>query len=413
MFEEYGAWWQRASWPARIPATVGVIAAAGLVLLVANTLLRLVLSLLGWLGSGAVQLVGHDGVHALAAWQISHVITDPIRHYMALGANTLPVSASTLLVFWLVAAAGLWMASLLGVRGARLGWMVIGAATVAMVYAGTAPAGRGLAAGVAAAAWALLSIPAYWAWSPHTTNLIHVHNKQQEQTRERIEGQADAPTRPAGALDNPIYRRARKKVVDAWQSEIGGEDGMLPGAVLVDVTLLTGGWVATGQLDAARATTVSRVLEAADEIAAAYHLPAGAVLVEQHDTADLFTVRAFESPAGADYQHRCPLIPLTVGREFVGEHSPAGQLSGLNRAELADWARKYADVWQAMRGGDRVDVEQYWRRLTRLRGGILDAVPLAAPGEVAEILTACGLAFDALPEELAEAAGLHRRRGQS
>ncbi|NYD51719.1 hypothetical protein BJY14_007702 [Actinomadura luteofluorescens] len=49
-----------------------------------------------------------------------------------------------------------------GSWGARLGWIATGAATVAMVWAGTTPhASRWTAAGVAVLAWSVLSIVAF------------------------------------------------------------------------------------------------------------------------------------------------------------------------------------------------------------------------------------------------------------
>jgi len=89
------------------------------------------------------------------------VVTDPVRHYFEVhAAAALPVGADVLFPAWqtagvvLLAAAFFWKS-----WGARLGWLVYGTVTVAMVWAGTAATGRDLAAGIAAIAWALSLIP--------------------------------------------------------------------------------------------------------------------------------------------------------------------------------------------------------------------------------------------------------------
>lgn len=160
--EEFGRWWKTARWPARVLAASGLTVASSVVLLVVWT----VLQGLSWIADGLVQLLGHDGAHALATWQITHVITDPVRHYLSTAGADLPASPQTLTVGWAVAAGLLLLGSLVGIRGARIGWAVIGAATTTVVYAGTIPSGRLVAAAVTAAAWALLSIPAYWRRNP-------------------------------------------------------------------------------------------------------------------------------------------------------------------------------------------------------------------------------------------------------
>jgi hypothetical protein len=121
------------------------------------------LSLISWIGHGVVHLAGAGG-HHLSAWPLTHVITDPIQHTLA-GAN-LPANTATLTAGLATAVIGCWVGSLFGWRGARIGWAVIGAATTALVYAGTDEPGRLVAAAVTLAAWSLLSIPAYWRTRP-------------------------------------------------------------------------------------------------------------------------------------------------------------------------------------------------------------------------------------------------------
>ena len=394
LLADFSDWWDEAPRPARGLAAGVLGAAGGAVLLIVWALVNLV----EWLARGAAHLIGHHGVHALAAWQITHVITDPIRHYI--GAAHLPASASALSILWLVAAIILWLgSSLLGFNGARVGWIAYGAATTAMVYAGTPAAGRGVAAAVTVVAWALLSIPAFWGKSRDVLNYIDVHNPLKA---------ADTPA-PTEDLSVGAYNHFRKDVVSTWERKVATSSGALPDARLVDVVVENEDrWTATVRLGDGQ--SISEAMDATPAIAEAYGLATGSIRVTSGISSATVIVTAFPSPAGADYAERCPIIPLTGDGEYLGESSPAGQLTRLEHAHVADWASKYANSWQAMRTGDRVDVERYWRRLTRLRGGILDAVPHAGPGELAEILTERGLSFAALPTELAEAAGLNRRK---
>lgn len=168
--DDFGVWWGQASRSARGLA-VGILTVIGGLVLLSGWA---VLDLLGWVGNGLVHLIGHDGVHALAAWRVSHVISDPLHHYLATAGAGLPASPQTLTIGWAVAAGVLLLGALAGIRGARIGWAVIGAATTAMVYAGTPAAGHLVAAAVTVAAWALLSIPAYWRHGPRDPQRVLV-----------------------------------------------------------------------------------------------------------------------------------------------------------------------------------------------------------------------------------------------
>jgi hypothetical protein len=64
------------------------------------------------------------------------------------------------LLTWLATAALLWTAAVSGTRGGQLGWMLIGTATVGAVWFGDTDPHRPLSTALAAAAWAVLSIPA-------------------------------------------------------------------------------------------------------------------------------------------------------------------------------------------------------------------------------------------------------------
>lgn len=104
-----------------------------------------------------------DGAVTAARWltdaPLTRTITDPVRAYLDTQAGGVPLSATQLWWLWLVAVIVLFLsASFLDSRGARLGWTLVGALTVAMVWAGSAVAQREIAAGVTVVAWSLLSV---------------------------------------------------------------------------------------------------------------------------------------------------------------------------------------------------------------------------------------------------------------
>lgn len=115
----------------------------------------------------------------LWAWTtgpIAHTITDPIHHYLHTHTHGLPINGGQAFVLWLVALGVTWgAATLLDVRAARLGWAVLGALTVAGVYAGTTGGGKPTAAAVTAAVWALASLTVYRWPGARTVTHVHVH----------------------------------------------------------------------------------------------------------------------------------------------------------------------------------------------------------------------------------------------
>lgn len=85
---------------------------------------------------------------------------------------------------WAVGTLALWVLAWARSTGARIGWILMGAATVWMVWSATPEVSRPIAAGTAVLAWSLLSIPALrGAWNRntfvHVTNQIPVKEKQQ------------------------------------------------------------------------------------------------------------------------------------------------------------------------------------------------------------------------------------------
>jgi hypothetical protein len=158
-----GLAWLRENWPLLAAAAVVVAAAA----LVAGVL-RLAWLLLTAIGDalGAAS----DGLTSAGRWlgdgPITRTIADPVRAWLDGHSAGLPATGGQLALLWAVVAAVLYLQALLGSRYARIGWAVVGAATTAAAYTGSHPAGAAGAAGVTAAVWLLLSLPAYAGSKP-------------------------------------------------------------------------------------------------------------------------------------------------------------------------------------------------------------------------------------------------------
>lgn len=140
------------------PAAI-LAAALGLLALAVGVLagaVALVYALLGWLLGVTVDLG-----QWVTEWPITQTITDPVRAYLDAHAANLPATADQLWWAWAITTAVLLVLAWSGSVGARIGWTLTGACTAAMVYAGTAPDARALAAGITVMAWATLSILAF------------------------------------------------------------------------------------------------------------------------------------------------------------------------------------------------------------------------------------------------------------
>lgn len=88
-------------------------------------------------------------------------IEAPLREYIQQHSTGLPVSSAALFSAWIVVGGILLVASYRGSLGARIGWMVFGGFSCVAAYAGTHPPAQGMAAGIAAFAWSLISILAF------------------------------------------------------------------------------------------------------------------------------------------------------------------------------------------------------------------------------------------------------------
>ena len=153
-------WWTRLAsgdlWLAAATVTVALVIAAG-----ALFLLWLILAALFHLLVALCSGLAHGGSW-LATGPVAQIVTGPVHGYLQAHDAGLPATTDQLWCAWLVSTAVLFAAAVFGhSRGARIGWTLLGAASTAMVWAGAAPHSRWLAAGIAVAAWSLLSIPAF------------------------------------------------------------------------------------------------------------------------------------------------------------------------------------------------------------------------------------------------------------
>jgi hypothetical protein len=148
----------RPGWP---PAWLGFVA-AGFVLLVIGFVVfplatAVASAIAGWTDSG---------VNWLAAWNLTEVVTDPVRRYLNENAGVLPTTPDVLWVAWLSAGMVLLLLSLYGSTGARIGWAMFGVGSAAMVWSETTRPGEWLAVGVVAAWWSMFSLFAYRRRAP-------------------------------------------------------------------------------------------------------------------------------------------------------------------------------------------------------------------------------------------------------
>ncbi|KUM90262.1 hypothetical protein AQI88_38840 [Streptomyces cellostaticus] len=205
------------------------------------------------------------------------------------------------------------------------------------------------------------------------------------------------------------YLQECAQVRGVWDQRIAHRRGILPGATL-DPVVSNIGWCGQVQL-VPGANHYGEVEKAADDIAYAYELPPGSVVVDpgNRGTADTSFLWAYRSPSHARHHN---LRPWGLhGNDYAGESTPPGLVTRLEWAELEDWASKYAFVWKQIRRPDgRVDMEQFLRRLTRLEAAILDVLPRTRAETVRQIVEKAGLPYESLSEDVAEAIGLQQTR---
>ena len=141
-------------WPP--PWALPALSIAGLVVLVA-IVAGLLVPLVAAIGRFLAGAAG-DGVAWLHDWNITRVVLDPVRAWLTGHAAGLPVDAGTLWWTWAVAGLVLFFLAWFTTVAGRIGWLLYGAATVAMVYAATTGPARPTAAGIATLWWLMLSL---------------------------------------------------------------------------------------------------------------------------------------------------------------------------------------------------------------------------------------------------------------
>ncbi|MGH3648050.1 MAG: hypothetical protein ACRDTM_12850 [Micromonosporaceae bacterium] len=144
------------------PVTWVLTAGAAIVLGIVLAVAFAVLWLLGAILAGIISVISWTG-HTLGdlAEPAARTITDPIRSYIEAHAAQVPMGADTIWWIWVAVTLGTFILASVGASGARVGWAAMGIASTAMVWAGSAPDGRNLAAGIALATWSVLSIAAF------------------------------------------------------------------------------------------------------------------------------------------------------------------------------------------------------------------------------------------------------------
>lgn len=185
---------------------------------------------------------------------------------------------------------------------------------------------------------------------------------------------------------------------EIWDREIASPDGPLPGAVL-DGLEHENGWV--GHVQLVTGQPASDIDKAASTIEDAFDLLVGTVVVDSGGSGA--EIWAYQRPSAARH-HR--LRPMSVRQR--GQLDDDGLFDG-DRAELQDWADKYARVWKAMREGGAVDMERFLRRLARLEAGLTDAAHYARHEVLVDIVEKAGLPYESLSEDVASGIGMKRR----
>lgn len=207
-------------------------------------------------------------------------------------------------------------------------------------------------------------------------------------------------------VDNSTYQQECDALRALWQDAIAAADGPLPGSVL-EPLVTPQGWC--GYVRLAEEQRASTVIAAVGQIAAAFGLPDGSVVVRtMADSHEVF-VWGYSTKSGADYHLNWP-HPVLDGSEFVDIKRESKGTTLLDLVQLTTWARAHKESWEALRTGRDPDVQQFVRRLTRLRAGIVDILTRAKPRQVRELLLRVGLDRAALPEDLADAIGYPRDR---
>lgn len=171
--EWMGYYWQRlhqheaVTWPPPWgPAALVLAGMAGLVLIVGGLLVPAVRGIAGFVIQGA------EWARSTAA---ADIVLQPVRRYLDAHAAGLPVNDDTMWWTWCAAGTALFIAGTLRRSpAARLGWILYGAASTAMVYDAAAAPTQPVAAGITALWWTGLSVLALRRRSPNPYIVAHI-----------------------------------------------------------------------------------------------------------------------------------------------------------------------------------------------------------------------------------------------
>ncbi|ALG07376.1 hypothetical protein [Kibdelosporangium phytohabitans] len=207
-------------------------------------------------------------------------------------------------------------------------------------------------------------------------------------------------------MEDSTYRRDCAALRETWDTAIAVDGGPLPGSAL-DPLVTPQGWC--GHVRLAEGQRAATVIDAAPRIAEAFGLPDGSIVVRtMPDNREVF-VWGYSTKSGADYHLSWP-HPVLDGSEFIDIKRESKGTTLLDLVQLTTWARAHKESYEALRAGRAQDVQQFARRLGRLRAGIVDILTRAKPQQIRELLLRVGLERAALPNDLADEIGYPRDR---
>jgi hypothetical protein len=154
-------WWEQATSREKNIATTAVATTATAGLAAAAGVAWGVSKLLTASGHATVWAVKQTG-NALHIATINQIISRPAHSYLAVHTTGLPVPAAAVQGAWTLVMGLLLAWSVIGrSAGARIGWTLMGAASIAAIWAGSPAVNAPVAAGFALAVWSVLSIAAF------------------------------------------------------------------------------------------------------------------------------------------------------------------------------------------------------------------------------------------------------------
>lgn len=112
----------------------------------------------GGLVGAVFAALGFEALGRMQASSALQFLLATVSDFLARSSAGLPLSPDEIFVAWKVSGVGLFLASVVGSRGGRVGWALYGLLTSAIVWAQVPTSSRWVAAGVVLVAWSILSI---------------------------------------------------------------------------------------------------------------------------------------------------------------------------------------------------------------------------------------------------------------